>query len=205
MAESGNLVHLTLGYYNKNAEKFCLGTVTADISDHQNLFLSYLSAGAYILDFGCGSGRDSRAFLDREYRIDAMDGSEELCRIASALLEKRVECTRFEDLDVAGKYDGIWACASILHLNMRDLEDVLIKICQALKPAGILYTSFKYGDFEGIRNERFFTDMTESRMEGLLKRISCFETEKMWTSYDVRPGREDEKWLNILLRAKSQM
>lgn len=205
MKNNDDLIKLTLDYYNKNAEKFCAGTSDADISDHQNLFLTYLPATAHILDLGCGSGRDSRAFLDRGYQVDAIDGSEELCRLASELLGKPVEHRRFQDLDAIGEYDGIWACASILHLNMRDLENVLIKISRALKPGGILYTSFKYGDFEGVRNGRYFNCMTEIRMEVLLKQINCFETEKIWTSYDVRPGREDEKWLNILLRAKNQM
>lgn len=201
-AKAAEKTDITLDYYNKNAEAFCSGTQNVAFSEHQNMFLACLPSGASILDFGCGSGRDSRAFLDLGYDVAAMDGSEELCRLASKVIGKEVICRRFQELDVLHVYDGIWACASILHLDMMELEDVMRRICRALKPGGILYTSFKYGTYEGIRNGRYFNDMTEEKMELLLQRLGTFEIEKMWRSTDVRPGRSDEKWLNLLLRTK---
>lgn len=78
------------------------------------------------------------------------------------------------------------------------------RVYRALKPAGILYTSFKYGEFEGVRNGRYFNDMTEEKMELLLKRLKNFQIEKMWRTSDVRPGRSEEEWLNLLLRTKKE-
>ena len=198
------IVGVTLDYYNKNAKKFYSDTSEIVFSTHQNLFLSCLPQHAHILDFGCGSGRDSKAFISHGLTVDAIDGSEELCRIASALIGKSVECRKFQELDAVKRYDGIWACASILHLPSVELEDVMMRIYRALKPEGVLYTSFKYGEFEGMRNGRYFHDMNENRMQALLKKLAVFKTEKMWISSDVRIGREDEKWLNIILRAIKQ-
>ena len=69
-----------------------------------------------ILDFGCGSGRDTKAFLDAGFRVDATDGSAELCALASSYTGIRVRQMLFNELDAVDQYDGIWACASILHL-----------------------------------------------------------------------------------------
>ena len=195
---------LTLDYYNQNASEFCSGTKNIAFSEHQNIFLSCLAPQGSILDFGCGSGRDSKAFLDRGYDVESMDGSEALCRLASKTIGKEVKFRKFQELEGKDLYDGVWACASILHLSMADLEDVMKRIYQALKPKSILYASFKYGEYEGIRNGRYFNDMTEKKMELLLQRLGLFKIEKMWRTSDVRPGRSEEKWLNLLLKTKKQ-
>ena len=158
-------VDKTLEYYQKNADLFVEGTVSADMYDEQVRFLRMLPPHAYILDFGCGSGRDAKAFLDQGYQVDAVDGSPELCCTASELIGKPVKQMLFDDLSVSNQYDGIWACASILHLPRRDLVDVLPKISNALKTDGVLYASFKYGSYEGMRDGRYFTDFTEESLE----------------------------------------
>ena len=106
----------------------------------------------------------------------------------------------FEDLDAVEKYDGIWACASILHVAKTQLPEILRKMTTATKKGGIIYTSFKYGDFEGEKKGRFFTYLTEGSFEELLRTIPELQIEKMWTSADVRTDRADENWLNIILR-----
>lgn len=109
----------------------------------------------------------------------------------------------FEDLfenHSREKYDGIWACASILHLNKAELSGVFEKMSRALKKTGIIYTSFKYGDFEGMRNGRYFTDFTEESFAALLNNIPLLTIEKQWITGDARQGRENEKWYNIILK-----
>ena len=147
-------VKTTLDYYQRNANVFVEGTLSADMHDAQKRFLNMLKPQAYILDFGCGSGRDAIAFLSRGYRVDAIDGSPELCRIASELIGNPVKQMLFDELSSINQYDGIWACASILHIPKRELVDVLRKISDALKDSGVLYTSFRYGSFEGMRRGR---------------------------------------------------
>ena len=190
----------TIEYYNENAKQFVNTTVNVEFHHMQNRFLEKLQDGAYILDFGCGSGRDTKYFLEQDYRVDAIDGSAELCKLASELTGIEVKHMYFQELSEVEKYDGIWACSSILHLTLNDLEDVMKRMTHAVKSHGIIYTSFKYGTFSGERNGRYFTDMTENTFEELLQKIPGLEVEEQWITSDVRPGRGEEKWLNLILR-----
>ncbi len=192
----------TLQYYDKNAKDFIGNTVSVDFTVTQTRFLLKLKKGSYILDFGCGSGRDTKYFLNQGYQVTAIDGSVELCKLASEYTGIAVKHMMFQELDEEEVYDGIWACSSILHLPFTELKEVFHRIRTALKKDGILYTSFKYGDYEGERNGRYFTDMTEDKLSDFLKGIVGLELEEQWVTSDVRPGRGDEKWLNIILRKK---
>lgn len=193
----------TLNYYNNNAIDFVANTRTVDFTTTQKEFIKYLPQGATILDFGCGSGRDTRCFLDQGFLVDAIDGSRELCKLATEYTGIEVTCMQFQDLEELNKYNGIWACSSILHLPIEELKIVFSKLAAALKRDGIVYTSFKYGDFEGFRDDRYFIDMTEEKFMNLLEEIQVFDMEKIWITSDVRPGRDDEKWLNVIVRKKS--
>ena len=155
---------------------------------------------AHILDFGCGSGRDTKYFLERGYNVDASDGSLELCQAAGEYTGIQVKHILFHELDEVEKYDGIWACASILHVKRDGLPDIIHKMSLATKENGIIYVSFKYGDFEGERNGRYFTDMTENSMKELLADFPELKVEMQWLTGDVRDGRGDERWLNMILR-----
>ena len=192
----------TITYYNTHAQSFVQSTRGVDFTAIQNKFLDKLPAGAFILDFGCGSGRDTRYFLDQGYRVEAIDGSEEICCLAGEYTGIEVKCMLFQELQDTDRYDAVWACSSILHLTYDELISVLEKIARALKDKGLLYTSFKYGTEEGERNGRYFTDMTEEKLTGLLKKVPDFEIEEQWITSDVRPGRGEEKWLNLFLRKK---
>ncbi len=193
----------TVEYYNTNADTFLSETMTVDFSETQDIFLERLSQGALILDFGCGSGRDALAFLKQGCRVEAVDGSAEMCRAAAALTGLPVRQMLFQELDASEKYDGIWACSSILHLPAEELENVLKKMKIALKKDGVIYTSFKYGTFQGERKGRYFTDFTEETFAEFIRKIKGLLIEKLWITADVRPGRENEKWLNILLRKQT--
>lgn len=190
----------TLQYYDRNAREFINNTATVDFTATQTRFVSKLEKGSHILDFGCGSGRDTNYFLSQGYQVTATDGSVELCKLAGEYTGISVKHMMFQELEEKEVYDGIWACSSILHLPLPELNDVFQRITAALKKEGILYTSFKYGNYEGERNGRYFTDMTEDRFSDFLKNIKGLELEEQWVTSDVRPGRGDEKWLNIILR-----
>lgn len=215
----------TLDYYEEHAQEFAQATLNADLSSTQDFFLSFLHAGGKILDFGCGAGRDSLYFLKKGFQVTAADGSEKMCAIAARNTGLPVRQMLFNELDAVNEYDGIWACSSILHLGKEELKDVLSKMIKALKGSGIIYLSFKYGNFEGERNGRYFTDFTETAFDNFLKGIpeagSLYsaaglqsepaETAKdtggqgfpfYWITPDARPGREEEKWLNILLKKR---
>jgi 2-polyprenyl-3-methyl-5-hydroxy-6-metoxy-1,4-benzoquinol methylase len=140
----------TLTYYNTNAKSFIENTVNVDFTATQNKFLDKLTEGAAILDFGCGSGRDTKYFRERGYVVEAIDGSEELCKLASDYTGISVKHMLFQELQEVEKYDAIWACSSILHLSYAEFVDVMKKMVAAVKDKGLIYTSFKYGTFEGV-------------------------------------------------------
>ena len=89
----------TLDYYNKNAKKFITGTISIDFGIVQNRFLDKLHPGAEILDYGCGSGRDTKYFLEQGCKVTAIDGSQELCKLASEYTGIPVKHMLFQDLD----------------------------------------------------------------------------------------------------------
>lgn len=148
----------------------------------------------------CGSGRDTKYFLEQGCKVTAIDGSQELCKLASEYTGIPVKHMLFQNLDEKEAYDGIWACSSILHVPANELRDIIKKMANALRAHGIIYTSFKYGTFEGKRNGRYFTDMTEETFAKLIQDMDELKIEEQWITSDVRPGRGEEKWLNLILR-----
>jgi SAM-dependent methyltransferase len=167
------------------------------MSDVQSRFLTFVPAGGRILDAGCGSGRDSKAFLDAGYDVVSFDASEEMCRRASEYIGKPALNMRFEDVAYEAEFDGIWACASLLHVPVEELPDVLKKMGRALKPGGVMYASFKYGEGTVFRGERQFSDFTEVSIVPLFEQAG-FEIVSNIVGSDSRPGREDEKWVNVI-------
>lgn len=184
-------------YYNENAQAFFDGTVNADMSANYKTFLERLPKDGYILDAGCGSGRDTKKFMDMGYKVWAIDASSKMCRLASSYTGLEIKQMSFQELEEREIYDGIWASASLLHVREKGLPDVLRKLNDALKPQGILYASFKYGEFEGERNGRYFHDLKEEKAKKLFS-SSGFKVINMWITGDVREGRGDELWLNIV-------
>lgn len=189
----------TIKYYDDNAESFIQTTVDADMSDTRKLFLSFIPAGGKILDAGCGSGRDSLFFIEAGYQVIPMDASEQMCIAASRLTGIPALNQSFDDLCADNEYDGIWACASLLHINGEHQPIVWQKLLSALKSGGIMYASYKEGTFSGFRNGRYFYDMTLEAVTVLVERFSNIEIMKLWKTKDVRPG-VDTEWVNILAK-----
>ncbi|MDO5815837.1 MAG: class I SAM-dependent methyltransferase [Methanobrevibacter sp.] len=188
-----------MNYYDKNAQEFFDGTVDADMSSHHEKFLELIPENGSILDAGCGSGRDTKIFKTLGYNVTAIDGSAEMCRLASKFSGANVKHMQFQEIEFTNEFDGIWASASLLHVPSDELDLVLSKLKKSLKKKGILYASFKYGDFEGNRNGRYFNDLTESAAIELFEK-NDFKVIETWITNDARPDRETEKWTNILLK-----
>ncbi len=107
---------MSVEFYNQNAQQFFSSTVEVDSTSLLDQFVPYLPQGGLVLDAGCGSGRDSKRFLDMGYQIDAFDASAPLAALAEELLNQSVTVTIFENFTSSKRYDGIWACASLLHI-----------------------------------------------------------------------------------------
>ena len=186
-------------YYQENSLEYFQSTISVDVSSLYDHFIKYVPVGSRILDLGCGSGRDTKAFLNKGYVVDAIDGSAELCKLASEYTGVQVKCMDLRQLAAVGEYNAIWACASLLHVSYKDLPNVLSRIESALVVSGIVYMSFKYGNFEGIRGERYYTDMTPERMAVLLEKTDDLCIIEEWYSDEVRADRV-LKWYNVILR-----
>lgn len=189
---------ITNRYYKINAKDYFDSTVTADASSLREKFVALVPKGGYILDLGCGSGRDTKAFIDMGYKVTAIDSSEELCILAHEHTGIEVKCTDFMSLNEISCFDGIWACASLLHVSIKNLPLLLAKLRDALVPNGVIYASFKNGDFEGERDGRYYTDMTTERFSQILTNTSDLFIVEQWYSEDVIKSRNT--WYNVILR-----
>ena len=190
----------TLSWYRDNAIQYAEETRNSLVLDALWEFLSRMKEGGTILDYGSGSGRDSAYFLDKGFSVDSLDGSAEMKAQAERLFGIKVKLASFLSLEEKEKYDGIWAQASILHLEEHDLRVALTLIERALKRDGVFYSSFRKGEEDGYENGRWYTNMTERRFLSFLP--ASLYVEKIWESQDVRPG-VNRTWLSIICRKKS--
>jgi len=191
---------ISIEFYNNNADNFFDSTFNVDMSELYKEFIPYLDKNSQILDAGCGSGRDSKYFMQREYEVTAFDASPPLVKLASKIIHLDVKCMAFEDIKWEEKFSGIWACASLLHLDDYELNSAFYKLFKSLKKRGVLYCSFKYGETNTEINGRFFNNINEQMIKDLLYKSQNISFEKLWITSDKRPGREDEEWLNIIIK-----
>ena len=190
----------TLSWYRDNAIQYAEETRNSLVLDALWEFLSRMKEGGTILDYGSGSGRASAYFINKGFSVDSLDGSAEMKAQAERLFGIKVKLASFLSLEEKDKYDGIWAQASILHLEEHDLRVALTLIERALKRDGVFYSSFRKGEGDGYENGRWYTNMTERRFLSFLP--ASLYVEKIWESQDVRPG-VSRTWLSIICRKKS--
>lgn len=164
-------------------------------------FLAQLEPRAHILDAGCGSGRDAKALAEAGFQVTAFDASAELARLASAHCGFEVAVRRFEDVDEVEAFDGIWCCASLLHVPLAAMPATLGRLWRALRPGGTLYVSFKHGTGERVHGGRRFTDADEATLCQWFGRLPDVHRLEVWLTDDQRPDRA-ERWTNALATRK---
>jgi len=192
-------------YYDAHAQEYVAATLDVDLSDLYDRFARYLPSGGKILDAGSGSGRDTLAFLARGYDVEAFDSSRELCALSARLTGVRTRCLRFQDLSDLDRYDGIWACASLLHVPEAQLRDAIHRLVLALKSDGALYMSFKYGAGERVSSDgRLYTDMTAEALRAILRQIPDAVVCETWISEGEGRLKGQGRWLNAIVRKRPE-
>jgi 2-polyprenyl-3-methyl-5-hydroxy-6-metoxy-1,4-benzoquinol methylase len=191
----------TLEFYNKNAEEYFNQTIVGDVQENYDRFLKNLPSNAYILDFGCGSGRDSKYFIENGYRVKAIDGSIEMCKLASIYINQEVECMRFDQLNDVDIYEGIWACSSILHVEEEQLPIILTKMIHSLKKDGIIYTAFKKGTGHEIKEGKYYKYLTKEELENTLSNLEV--KAQIIDYFETLPSTKrvsNAIWANFIIR-----
>ena len=190
----------TIHYYNENAEQYFQETVSADMAVTCDRFLKYVRPGGTIVDIGTGSGRDLKYFTEKGYAAEGIDASEELCKLASDHTGVPVICTRIQDWKPGRQYAGIWACASLLHLKMDEIEDFICRLPDLLEEGGIAYISLKSGIKTGTDEKgRYFTNVTERDLREITEKTDGLEIAAFWNSCD-QMRRQDFIWMNVILK-----
>ncbi|MBM7037430.1 class I SAM-dependent methyltransferase [Vibrio ulleungensis] len=190
---------MTIQFYQDNAQRFYEDTVNVDVSSIYDRFLKYLPAKGHILDAGCGSGRDSLYLKNAGFNVSAIDASSNMVKLAAELTGLPVQQCYFEDITETNKYDGLWCCASLLHVPETDLPMIFKKLIASLKEGGYWYLSFKFGETQRIKDGRLFTDMNQIRLANLLALFPELKNVEDWVTEDLRANRT-EKWLNVILK-----
>jgi SAM-dependent methyltransferase len=189
----------SIGWYDANAEEFVARSFASAMQGLHGRFLAHVPAGGAVLDAGCGSGRDALAFHEAGFAVSAFDGSARMAEMAARATGLPIRHLTFAEMDWDAAFDGVWACATLLHLGPADLPGALANIRRALKPGGAFFCSFKEGERERFADGRHFTDMTLDRLRALLVSAD-FEPLDLWDSDDVRPGRAHERWVSAVSR-----
>ena len=190
----------TINYYDKNASYYFSKTSQVDLVALYKEFLKYVPAGGLIMDLGCGSGRDVKWFRDHGYDAHGLDASEQLIKIAQDKLNIPVEVGNIENWVADKTFDGIWCCASLMHLDDNSIDRFLSNLRHNLRKGGVLFISVKEGIESGISEDgRFFRDFDEELLRTFLRHYKNMRIEKVWYTED-KLHRNSFRWLNAIIR-----
>tara|TARA_B100000315_G_scaffold250017_1_gene282113 strand:- start:4 stop:600 length:597 start_codon:yes stop_codon:yes gene_type:complete len=195
MSEKYNRQDSTIQYYNENADAFVSRTVDIDMSNIYPKFTSLLPCDGKILDAGCGSGRDAQYFLSQGFEVVAIDASEEMVKCASNLMGQDAVQMKFDDVTFSNEFDGVWACASLLHVKKENFVSTLNILVNALKSNGVIYVSLKESKSSTPDGGRHFSYFSIDEVNEIMSLQSELELLEIWIE-----ERIDFKWINVLAR-----
>lgn len=182
-----------LAFYEGRSQEFAAKAATYSLNAQYVMFLERLAPGSQILDAGCGSGRDAAAFMARGFAVKAIDISPAMVNLARSL-GVDASVLAFQDMAFESMFDGIWACASFLHIPKHELPDALSRFLRALRPGGVCFFSLKEGAGESIAEDgRYFVYYQLDEFAQQLVTAG-------WKVVDARKveANDPKPWLNYL-------
>ncbi len=194
-------------YYDSISEEYNFETFELDLSDIANEFLKYLPERATVLDAGCGTGRDILFFKKRGIATIGIDVSKKMCEMARANTSSsdlEIINLSFEKIEWLNRFDGVWANASLVHLDDLDLVEVLTKLIASLKNGGFLYFSLKEKGSKIFDNTRVFCLRNEVEIKNILSVFSEIVLIKLWISADLRVNHKGNRWNNVILQKRER-
>lgn len=190
-------MNTTISYYDNNAKDYWISTVDADMTEAYNKFLKYVPDGGTIVDMGCGSGRDLRTFKKMGYQVTGLDASEKMTKLASDYSGVPVINADMSTWKAENPFDGIWCCASLLHLREEELSDFFGNLKYNLTHSGAIYISVKSGIKTGNDSKgRYMKDFTETKLKRLFHE-NGITVKDLWTN-DDSIGRDGFHWINAI-------
>jgi len=191
----------TLLFYEQTGDRYFADTCNIDISEIYLRFVKYLPQGARILDAGSGSGRDTTWFLQNGYTVDSFDGSRRMAKISTRHTGQVTNVLTFSEYLPKSLYNGIWACASLLHLPIEEIKETIKKFEGSLFDNGIIYASFKHGDSERTDLKgRYFTDINENRIDELILNTNLKVVDKWISLTKYKVSKSKCHWQNMILQ-----
>lgn len=193
----------SIDYYNRCATAYYENTVELNLEEMLEKFIELLTECPTVLDLGCGSGRDSLYFIEKGFDVTALDGAQELCNLAQIHIGQDVLCMKFDDMDFDEVFDGVWANAALFHVPSDEIDAILDKVIKSIKPGGILYMSFKYGTFTGVRDGRYFVDYKSKSVKELISRHRQVELLDIFKTDSVGKTEGEQGWINVFVQKHS--
>ena len=197
---------ITVGHYDRDAERFWAGTRDHDVSQNRQALLRHLPPGRSlrILDLGCGPGRDLMAFRALGHSPVGLDGASTFCQMARSISGCEVLHQDMLALDLpAERFDGVFANASLFHVPTQELSQVLDHLWGTLVPEGVLFSSNPRGDnTEGFNGDRYGAYHDHARWHAMVTSRGFEELEH----YFRPPGRpcHQQPWLATVYRKKDR-
>lgn len=191
-----------MNYYDSNAQHYFDKTAYADMKELYDMVLPDLPKTARILDLGCGSGRDAAYFMSQGYEVMAIEPSQGLACLARENFGIEVLPYRMQDIKFEAEFDLIWACASLIHLKFEEMPDMWKRLRRALRAGGRIFASFKKGEFEGLREGRWYCDYTVQKLEDSGFGDAGLELILLSETKDKLPDRPQLIWKNVVLGIK---
>jgi SAM-dependent methyltransferase len=188
-----------ISLYDQDAELYFRETAYIDMTDEYQKFRKQIPLAGTILDAGCGVGRDTRYFIKKGYRVISLDASMKMVNLCRQYPFSYCLHVSFNMIEYIEEFDGIWACASLIHLSPEDFKASLSRLANATKQGGILYFSLKNGT--GITNNggKITYHYTNNDIKQIMIEKLMFELVEIWEN-EGKKKTDSATWTNYIFK-----